>query len=239
MKPATAVFHSAYIRGDHVAFDRYGPFTAFFSEIEKRFSGPVRILDVGCGSGHFVAECLRRGHDVWGVEIDPTRADDMPPKVHERVFFQSADQLPEFSSPFQVIAFWDSFEHFQLPFAVIESLRKHISMDGVVFMRVNNTRDIFNWVSLALLRFLPSLGRPLFKACYSLPEHFWNFSLGTMSQLCEKSEWRIERFRATETPALRFTNNLAARGAIEAAYMVNRLIGGGKIGEYWLTDDRR
>src|ERR1035437_3853311 len=36
-----------------------------------RPSGTGRLLDVGCGSGHFMARMHRRGWDVAGIDTDP------------------------------------------------------------------------------------------------------------------------------------------------------------------------
>ena len=45
---------------------KYQPYADFFSYLE-RVNGPqkLRIFDIGCGNGVFIAECLRRGHEIY------------------------------------------------------------------------------------------------------------------------------------------------------------------------------
>ena len=50
---------------------------------------PKRILDIGCGFGYFVAECLHRGHDAAGLDLpddmirEANRILDVPFTGHE------------------------------------------------------------------------------------------------------------------------------------------------------------
>ncbi len=37
--------------------------------------GPLRVLDAGCGTGRVAVELAARGHDVTGVDLDPSMLD--------------------------------------------------------------------------------------------------------------------------------------------------------------------
>lgn len=229
--------HKHYMDPASLDVPNYPPYLKFFSTIEALRPGPLRILDVGCGNGAFVAACLRRGHDARGAEIDRTKEPLIPPAVRARVDFIAAEELPIPPTPYDVITFWDSFEHLAEPFAVLERLRRCMAAQTVVFVRVNNVHDIFNLVTAAALRVAPGLGKRLLEICFNLPQHYWNFSVPAMKLLAAQAGWQIAAHRITETPAGRLTPNPLFRVAIAGAYAANFVIGGGKIGEYYFVSE--
>lgn len=215
----------------------YGPFVDFFQRLPRWLGpNPVSILDIGCGNGLFMAEAARRGHHVAGIEMDTDLRAIIPAQVLDRVHFSAAENvLPALHETFDVITLWDSFEHLDDPFAVLDMCRHCLAPNGVVFIRTNNNRDIFNLVSLLALKAgLSGIGQRLLRTCFNLPDHAWNFSPRAMDLLTAKAGWAIADHRPTETPVLRFTTNPLLIVAITVAYGVNRLCGFGKIGEYWV-----
>lgn len=226
--------HDHYMDPSKLDAESYAPYCDFFAMLGGIAPGHLRILDVGCGNGMFVGECLRRGHDAWGVEIDVSKLALMAPDVRARVEIIAVEDLPTPPTPFDVIAFWDSFEHLRDPFAVLAQLRHCMAPHTVVFIRVNNTHDVFNLTTQLALRLIPVLGRRLLEVCFNLPQHYWNFSIRGMTLLLRQSGWEVVARRVTDTPAGRLTSNPAFRLAITGAYLINRTIRGGKIGEYYV-----
>jgi SAM-dependent methyltransferase len=58
--------------------------------------GPVSVLDAGCGTGRVAAELARRGHDVVGIDRDPSMiatARTLAPGVDFEVVDVAAAQL--------------------------------------------------------------------------------------------------------------------------------------------------
>ena len=215
--------------------EHYPPFEDFLARLEALKAGPLRILDVGCGNGRFIAAALARNHDARGIEIDTAMAALMPEAVRRRVAFQPVETVDEFGPPIDVVTFWDSFEHLVDPLSVLATLSGHLAEDALVFLRVNNVHDVFNIATRAALVVAPPLGRRLLRMCFNLPHHYWNFSGRAMCAMVGRAGWRVFDTRITETPIFRLTTNPIARLLIGAGYLANRLIGGGKIGEYWLT----
>lgn len=230
--------HGRYMDPRSIDGPAYPPYRDFFRRIGNRFGDrPLSILDVGCGNGVFLAEAARRGHRVRGIELDTRHRAVIPEALRERVVFAAAEEaLPALSESYDVVTFWDSFEHIDDPFALLPILRPHLAAGGVVFARVNNTHDLFNLLTRIVLAAGPrDLGRRLLKACFNLPQHAWNFSRPGMRSLLERRGWLVWADRITETPSSRLTASPLARLAIEGAYLANRLIGGGKIGEYYFA----
>jgi SAM-dependent methyltransferase len=82
----------------------------------------ARVLEVGCGSGAVAIELHRRGYGVTGIDT----ADILVRKAHERcpaARFVVGDvaALPESEGPFDVVAFFDVFEHLDEPAALLAS----------------------------------------------------------------------------------------------------------------------
>lgn len=214
---------------------RYRPFLDFFKFVAKNIPRKkLRILDVGCGSGVFVGAGLAAGHDVIGIERDAALARFMPDQIKTRVRFMPAESITSDEGCFDVITFWDSFEHLDNPFAIIEKINSNLAPDGLFFLRVNNSFDIYNMLTKVALSIYPRLGEKLLKGCFNFPSHAWNFALEPMRAMLNKSGFEIVYFRPDDTPADRLTGNRLLASLFKLAYQINNIIGGGKAGEYYL-----
>lgn len=190
------------------------PDPCHYQDFFKFVKGKKKILDVGCGRGVFLRECIKRGHEAIGVEKNKSIPKDL------NIIFSEIEDVGLHT--FDIITFWDSFEHLKNPFEVINNLK----FNDFIFIHTNNNHDIFNIISL--------LNKNLFKICFGFPEHLWNFSKKSMFDLLHKNGWEIIRFKITETPASRFTDNFILKNLIKLGYLFNKLIKGGKIGEYYI-----
>jgi SAM-dependent methyltransferase len=88
--------------------------------------GRGRVLDVGCGFGHFVRWAGEHGWDAWGVDFDPWARERTvaPGRVHADV--------AEFGEPFDVVTLWDVLEHVADPIAFAASVRGCLRPGGRV-----------------------------------------------------------------------------------------------------------
>jgi len=214
---------------------KYRPYVDFFTTGKKIAEKNIlRILDVGCGSGVFIQACLELGHDAKGIERDPLLAQFMPQNVKDRVIFKAAEQLTTAEGLFDAITFWDSFEHIDDPFTVLKTVSKNLTENGIIFLRVNNRRDIYNYITSLALKVSPTYGQKILKGCFNFPDHVWNFAETPMRRMLEKAGFSVLFFRPDDTPAERLTRNSLLQWAFKAAYLFNKVIGGGKIGEYYL-----
>lgn len=219
----------------------YEPYQEFFhflgKHTKKSKKTNLRILDVGCGNGAFIKECLRRGYHAWGVEADPRLKTMIPKDVVDKITFKPIEQIESFDRSFDVITFWDSFEHLEDAFVVLNGLRKYLKEDGFVYLRVNNNRDIFNYLTLLLIRCFPKVGEKMLKGCFNFPSHVWNFSREGMSNLLGQNNWRIVYSNVNDAPAARLTSNNIYIIIIKIAYFFNKVLRCGKIGNYYVAND--
>lgn len=227
---------SLYMKPESIAEPaKYRPYVDFFARSEKILKKTkFKILDVGCGSGVFISAGTELGHDIKGIERDPLLAQFMPKHVKDRVIFKAAEQLTSEEGLFDVITFWDSFEHIDDPFTVLKTVSKNLTENGIIFLRVNNRRDIYNFITSLALKIFPSHGQKILQGCFNFPDHVWNFSETPMRRMLEKSGFSVLFFRPDDTPAERLTSNKLLQIIFKTAYIFNKAIGGGKIGEYYL-----
>ena len=230
--------HQHYMAPWTMDWSTYKPYLDFWDNLEKmEIRPPFRLLDIGCGNGAFVRECLKRGIDAWGVDADDANRNRQVEGVYDRILFSRAEELPEDLGQFDLVTFWDSFEHIPAPFALLNQLRKRLVNGATIFIRVNNSFDIYNLLARGLMWTCPVLGRPVYRSCFGFPQHYWNFNPRGVSCLSERHGWKIVFHRLTETPADRLFAGAFKVFIVNVAYAFNRLIRGGKIGEYFLKSD--
>lgn len=95
-----------------------------------------RILDIGCGAGHFLNTMKENGWEVFGV--------DASPKARALVMSQfgidtiSSEEWFNSDGKYDVITCWHSLEHFHEPWEYLEKIRAHLNQDGVLIVALPN-----------------------------------------------------------------------------------------------------
>ncbi len=107
--------------------------------LERLEAGGRRVeslLDVGCGTGAFLAwvSRTRPGMRCEGIEIDPARAAEARARnPNARIHGGDADTaLASTGRPFDLITLWDVFEHVASPTALLTALAENLTPGGVV-----------------------------------------------------------------------------------------------------------
>lgn len=148
--------------------------------LQRYANRPGRVLDIGCASGRFLAECASAGWTVAGLEPCQSlfeKAGQLLPRS-ARIFpitLQEAD-FPE--STFDAVTMWDVLEHVPNP---REFLRKAVSLlqpDGVLLANVPN---LDSWQARIMLRRWPLL----------LPEHLNYFNRESLVRCAAASGARL------------------------------------------------
>lgn len=136
------------------------------------------ILDIGCGTGHFLNECKRNGWEIIGVEpSDIARANAF--QEHEISPLKSIEETDGMSQTFDAITLWHVLEH--LPDLSTQFLRfqKLLKPGGVVLIAVPNyeSHDAKHYGSDW--------------AAWDVPIHLWHFSKSTLGRLAEKNNFHV------------------------------------------------
>jgi 2-polyprenyl-3-methyl-5-hydroxy-6-metoxy-1,4-benzoquinol methylase len=123
-----------------------------FARLGRRAATLHSILDVGCGTGAFLADAARRAPTSrrCGIEIDPERATraralDPGAVIHTGDALEVAGRL---EGPFALVTLWDVFEHLPDPVALLRELRRTLDETGAIYVQTIHEQSL-----------LPAIGR--------------------------------------------------------------------------------
>ena len=139
-----------------------------------------RILEVGCGAGHFLIECRKRGYQVYGCEPDAQRAEFC--RQTQGLDVEAAciedSVLPEGS--FDIVFHVDLISHFPDPVLALRKMARLLKPGGILCFEAG----VLGGVSQRWYRWNGGL------AC---PEHRWFYSLDGVKNLLNRADLSIEK----------------------------------------------
>ncbi len=116
---------------------------------EKELSS---VLDVGCGTGAFLAYVGAERPDCHreGIEIDPERAQQSRERNPDAQIHggDASEALAAASGPFDLITLWDVFEHVPAPSELLAQLAECLAPNGIIHIVTIHERSL-----------MPMLGR--------------------------------------------------------------------------------
>ena len=116
--------------------------------VESLIQAPARVLDVGCGNGHFLRYLQRGGYQCYGVELDGKAADRVAQipelKLHRGVFDASVFQ----GEQFDVVTLWHVVEHLPDTADAMSQLSRLVRKDGYLIFSLPNIQSIQSRVFL-------------------------------------------------------------------------------------------
>ena len=114
-----------------------------------------KVLDVGCASGYLAKRLIKKGCQIFGIEIDKQAAREAE-KHCQKVINADVELIDELSFPnkfFDVIIYSDILEHLKRPDLVLMKLKKYLADDGLVIASIPNIARIEFRLRLALGKF--------------------------------------------------------------------------------------
>jgi 2-polyprenyl-3-methyl-5-hydroxy-6-metoxy-1,4-benzoquinol methylase len=110
------------------------------------------VLDVGCGTGAFLAyignerpDCHREGIEIDALRAQQSRERNPGVPIHER---DASEALAAASGPFDLITLWDVFEHVPAPTELLEQLATCLAPGGYIHIVTIHERSL-----------MPAIGR--------------------------------------------------------------------------------
>jgi SAM-dependent methyltransferase len=148
---------------------------------DPQFSEPGKMLDLGCGSGWFLAAMRKQGWQTHGVEISSVAAELGRNTAGLDIFSGTLEQAAFPSEFFDYIRSNHSFEHISTPNETLDEIRRILKGDGKLLIGVPNEA---------------SLTSRLFGQYWwyrGAPVHPFTYSVSTLTTLLAKHHFAIER----------------------------------------------
>ncbi len=136
----------------------------------------ARLLDVGCGTGHFLASCQQHGWQIIGVEPNATARQQATTRTGCSLY---NDLQKIHDQQFEVITLWHVLEHVPDLEQTMQTLTTLMAAKGSLIIAVPNYRAYEagkfggHW------------------AAYDVPRHLYHFNRQAMHTLAEKHGLKI------------------------------------------------
>lgn len=147
-------------------------------KIIQRYQSSGHLLDLGAGTGDFLAEAKSRNWQVAGVEPNSKARD-----LAETKGIRLKSDLSAISDTFEVITMWHVLEHVYDLSKYLEFLKKHLSENGVLLIAVPNfkSRDAAQYEALW--------------AANDVPRHLYHFSKTSIEKLFNEVNLELVEIR--------------------------------------------
>lgn len=139
---------------------------------------PIRLLDIGCGTGYFLNAAQKRGWIVTGIEKDD--------KARQSAIIRTGLTINDESSlweienaSFNVVTLWHVLEHLEKLNDTVSKIKDIITPEGTVVLALPNHK---------------SFDAKFYKkewAAYDIPRHLWHFSPDTVDKLLAKHQLTV------------------------------------------------
>ena len=139
----------------------------------------AKLLDYGCGTGHFLKTAKSAGWQVSGLEPNARARDEASERLGQLI---GQEGLTSFQpGTFDAITLWHVLEHVHLLNETLAQLTALLKPDGVLLIAVPNVE------SLDAQHYREAW------AAYDVPRHLYHFAPKTMAQLLKKHKLTIRQ----------------------------------------------
>ncbi|MBD3327558.1 methyltransferase domain-containing protein [candidate division KSB3 bacterium] len=115
---------------------RYG-LNRYCRLVEKNRPNGGRILDVGCGTGNFLAQLRKRGDwDVQGLDVAPKAVEYARRRLKLPIFLGTLEEARYPTASFDVVTLWNVVEHLHYPLQTLTEVRRILHPDGILAFSV-------------------------------------------------------------------------------------------------------
>lgn len=194
--------------------DPRGPYQAAIAALPATLPGGLRgakVLEVGCGPGHFLASCRVAGAEVTGVDPSVRAVNLASLHFGVRVVPSTLDAAIEQGAlpaqAFDCVFAFEVIEHVEKPVAFLRKVRDLLRPGGLAILSTPNFR---------LLESMGEAAPPINR----WPEHLHFFDCETLSAGCARAGLRVESIRTVNrlSRGVRTKQKLARHPAVRALW---------------------
>ena len=158
--------------------------------IQQRINKGSRILDVGCGYGHFLKVCDEYGLETYGIDISEYAIKQAKHNTNAHLLIHDVNKgLHIFRSNFfDVVTLFDVLEHLWCPYRVLREVHRVLKPKGRLIMTTPNLNS--------LMRFLK---RDKWHG-YHDKTHLYLFTLQSLKFLVERAGFYVIKIEAVFRP---------------------------------------
>jgi len=145
--------------------------------ISKLNKGEGTLLDIGAGTGDFLAVAQKKGWNITGVEPN----EDAKRLAKGKGIFLKLETKELEPKTFDVITMWHVLEHVPNLQEQIKEIKRLLKPGGYIIIAVPNFKSYdANYYKS-------------FWAAYDVPRHLWHFSRTAIQKLFSKQEIKLEK----------------------------------------------
>jgi len=215
-----SVFHRTSAEGgwyDEIEARMQVDFPTKLRLVQQRLeAGRGRLLDVGCGKGHFVRACVNQGIDAQGVDLSDSAVEYAVAKLGVKAQCGALCEIKDKLGLFDVITLWATIEHLPEPARMLADIFSLLKPGGHLFLDTGIGHD---WLD----RMLPGVVQ-----WYDPPQHLFVFSSKGLRKMLQSADFSIIRLdecfeRSSFRRALRVVQNGAVALGLCAVAAYGRL----------------
>lgn len=172
-------------------------------ETVLRYKNRGKILDLGCGSGGFLASLRSPSWQLFGIEMSERAAEMAETNTGAEVFVGDILDAPFPEGSFDVVTCFHVIEHLHQPWAVFAQVYKWLKQGGIFYLMTPN---------------IDSAGAKIFGSYWyalELPRHLYHFSptaLGNLARAAGLTEISLTTHRELFVePSIRYIVDNAFR----------------------------
>lgn len=139
--------------------------------------GEKKLLDIGCGNGHFLKACQEDGWNITGMELDPDTAKRASELLQQDI--HPSIKKIESNEQFDLITMWHVLEHVYEMKEYFAFFKSQLSPKGKLLLALPNHK---------------SYDAELFQqywAAYDVPRHIYHFNPSTLAFLAQQEGFKL------------------------------------------------
>jgi 2-polyprenyl-3-methyl-5-hydroxy-6-metoxy-1,4-benzoquinol methylase len=142
---------------------------------------PVRLLDIGCGRGFFLATFVGSGVDYFGIEPRRRIWEEAGKRVGEdKIFCGTLKEASLPDSHFDVVTMINLIEHLPCPKETLEEVNRIVKDRGLLYIETPNVGSVAARI----------LGRRWH--AFLEPEHHFFFSIDTLATMLTHAGFKVQ-----------------------------------------------